>query len=501
MKDYDVVIIGVGLAGLYCALSMSEQLRIALISNASIEKSNSYLAQGGVAAPVGEDDSPELHYEDTITCGHFLGNKEAIMTLTHEAKKEIRRLETFGVKFDLKSDGTYLLGMEGAHHMPRILRVGDYTGKAIMETLWKRILEKRNIEIVDEALVYEVDSYKKGFIVKSLCHETVISLISNEVVFATGGISRLFKRTSNNSGLEGLGLAPAIKLGVETSHLNWIQFHPTVFHQMKENSIGNEHHGGDKKESFLISEAVRGEGAFLLNEKLERFMLDYHVKGELAPRDVVSKAIINELSRQKNPFVWLDVRHIGSKMMKERFPTISRFCEDQGLVLDRDLIPVSPGAHYTMGGLNVNLEGETNIDGIYAIGECAHTGVHGKNRLASNSLLEALVFSSKAASKINQKYEDENLTGGRILIPDMKDETSLKIPHHQFDLEELNHWMDEHFGVKKDDEFIVTMLQRVKHMLQFPVDYVEINTIDIVKNNMLIILEKMLSQELQDEKL
>ena len=501
MKDYDVVIIGVGLAGLYCALCMNEQLRVALISNASIEKSNSYLAQGGVAAPVGKDDSPELHYEDTLACGHYLGNKEAIMTLTHEAKSEIRRLEALDVKFDLKNEGTYLLGMEGAHHMPRILRVGDYTGKAIMETLWKRVLERRNIEILDDALVYEVDSTKSGFIVKAFCCDAALSVLSTEVVFATGGISRLFRRTSNNSGLEGLGLALAIKLGVETSHLNWVQFHPTVFHQIKDKINGNEHHLGDKKESFLISEAVRGEGAFLLNEKLERFMPSYHEKGELAPRDVVSKAIINELSRQKNPFVWLDVRHIGFKIMKERFPTISQYCEDQGLNLDDDLIPVSPGAHYTMGGLNVNLEGETNINGIYAIGECAHTGVHGKNRLASNSLLEALVFSCKAASRINQKYEDDNLTGERILIPDIKDETSLKIPHHQFDLEELSHWMDEHFGVKKDDEHIVTMLQRVKHMLKFPENYVEINSLDIVKNNMMIILEKMLSQELQDEKL
>ena len=501
MKDYDVVIIGVGLAGLYCALTMSEQLRVALISNASIEKSNSYLAQGGVAAPVGKGDSPELHFEDTLACGHDLGKKEAIMALTCEAKLEIQRLESMGVNFDVNNDGSYLLGMEGAHRIPRILRVGDFTGKAIMEILWQRILEKSNIEIFEESLVYEVSSYNKHFITKALSHEMDLGLFSKEVVFATGGISRLFMRTSNNSGLDGLGLAPAIKLGVETSHLNWIQFHPTVFHQVKETHQGIEQSAGDKKKSFLISEAVRGEGAFLLNEKLERFMFSYHEKGELAPRDVVSKAILNEISRQKNPFVWLDVRHIGVLMMKERFPTISQYCEDQGLNLDRDLIPVSPGAHYTMGGLNVNLEGETNIEGIYAVGECAHTGVHGKNRLASNSLLEALVFSSKAASSINHRHVHEDMTEGRSFASQVIDEKRLKIPRHQFDLGEFNLWMDDHFGVKKDVDHIVAMLQRVKHMINFPTEYVALNAIDIEKNNVLIILEKMLSQELQDEKL
>lgn len=501
MKDYDVIIIGVGLAGLYCALSMSEHIRVALISNAPIEKSNSYLAQGGVAAPVGKEDSPELHYEDTLSCGHDLGKKEAILELTRSAKLEICRLESMGVNFDLRSDGSYLLGMEGAHRMARILRIGDFTGKAIMETLWKRTLERENIVLFKESLVYEVNSMNTGFVVKALAQDTPLNLCSKEVVFATGGISRLYKRTSNNSGLEGLGLAPAIKLGVETSHLNWIQFHPTIFHRLNENRKGVEHSTGQKKESFLISEAVRGEGAFLLNEKLERFMPKYHEKGELAPRDVVSKAILNEISQQNNPFVWLDVRHIGVLMMKERFPTISQYCEDQGLNLEHDLIPVSPGAHYSMGGLNVNLEGETNIDGIYAIGECAHTGVHGKNRLASNSLLEALVFSSKAASSINQRHNDGNITKDYILAPDENDESSLEIPHHSFDLDELNLWMDEHFGVTKDIDYSVAMLQRIRHMLQFPVAYVKVNPLDVVKNNVLVILEKMLSQELQDEKL
>lgn len=476
MEGYDVVIIGMGLAGVYCALSIDDACSVALIANGSIEQTNSYLAQGGVAAPVGDGDSAQKHFEDTWACGHNLGNQAAIKQLTYDATAEIKRLEAFGVHFDMLESGAYLLGMEGAHSMPRILRVGDYTGKAIMQTLWERVLEKKNIHIFDHTLVYGLETYEDQKMVKALIGDKPCGFVAPQVVFATGGVSRLYHRTSNNTGLMGLGIAPAIAFGVQTSHLNWIQFHPTVFH----------HSQGGSQDAFLISEAVRGEGAYLLNEKLERFMVGRHPKAELAPRDVVSRAIYETVKEQSLPHVWLDVRHIGVEHVAKRFPTIYAYCCEQGLDLSKDLIPVSPGAHYTMGGIQTDLNGKTNIEGIYAIGECANTGVHGKNRLASNSLLEAMVFASKAA---------QNICKSQLKTIDVIINGIDQIPHFDFNLDDIATWMDDHLGVEKNMDGVVSMIQLLEHRMRHPDEIRPVNAEDVIKNNTLIVLKELLAQE------
>ena len=482
---FDVVIIGTGLSGIYTALSLDEQLKIAIVSTGSIKATNSYLAQGGVAAAVGKDDSVASHYQDTMACGHQVNNKAAVEQLTSCTKEEIDHLIALGVKFDQNPDGRFQFGMEGAHSHPRILRIGDYTGKAIMETLLQRVLERKNITILNDVLVYQLDEVQnEGKVLDVLSCGKLVRMHAKSIVIATGGMGRLYCRTSNSLNITGDGVALAIKAGICVKHLDWVQFHPTVFY----NTFGEQ-------EGFLISEAVRGDGGLLLNQKFERFMLNYHDKLELAPRDVVSKAIHLELQNQSNPFVWLDVRHIGNEKMALRFPTIYDYCRAHGLNLDTDFIPVAPGAHYAMGGIEVDLDGRTSCDGIYAVGECAYTGVHGKNRLASNSLLEAIVFAKKTAQAINYSnanaFHHLNDNNSDVVETD-------KIPTFEIELIDLAIWMDANMGIEKNMPQIEMMKDKLENMLKSPENYSKINRDAIKKHNALIVMKEMLLHVLQE---
>ena len=430
--DYDVAIIGTGIAGILCALNLDQKLRIALVSNGSFEDTNSYLAQGGVAAPVGVGDSIESHIEDTIRCGYGFNNRKAVTQIVREADKVIDQIIGYGVEFDTHENGSFMLGREGAHSCARILRIGDYTGRAIMETLWAQLLGRANIDVMTHTQIVEMTL--KAPIKTLIAVKDEPFMIQTEcVVIATGGLGRLYRNTSNNPLAKGEGIALALKEGVKTQHLNWVQFHPTVFHNLN-----------GYQEGFLISEAVRGEGAILRNQALERFMLSEHEMAELAPRDVVSKGILREIRRQVNPYVWLDVRHIGCKTIAKQFPTIYEYCKGQGLDLERDMIPVSPGAHYLMGGISTDLFGETSFKNVFAIGECAYTGAHGKNRLASNSLLEAMVFATKAAEKINQTP----ISKPKELVREIASEVSSGIQN--IDLYEWSRWMDINMGIDRN---------------------------------------------------
>jgi len=475
--EFDVVIIGSGLAGVYCALSLDESFKIAIISNGAIKETNSYLAQGGVAAPIGVNDSAISHFNDTMSCGHFMNNENAVRQLTDCANEEIEALMQLGVKFDRNSDGSFQLGMEGAHSLARILRIGDYTGKAIMESLWSKVKERENITTIDHGFVYSIEKNK----VDALIDGKPISLLSGTIVIATGGMGRLYNRTSNNVNITGDGIALAINTGLRVEHLNWIQFHPTVFYNLEGPQRG-----------FLISEAVRGDGGYLLNANEDRFMARYHAMLELAPRDIVSGAILKELKNQDLPYVWLDVRHIGNEKMALRFPTIYEHCRKHGLNLDVDLIPVAPGAHYSMGGISVDLNGKTNLEGIYAIGECAYTGVHGINRLASNSLLEAIVFAKKTAEeimKMNHKHEN---------VIQIHSEENNKMPHYDIETIALTQWMDQNMGIEKNYAEIEIMKNKLEMILSNPVSFEPINIQEIKTNNALVVMKEMLANALKE---
>lgn len=386
----DVLIIGSGLSGLMTALHLPETVSVLMISKGDETQTNSYLAQGGVAAVVSENDSPKAHYEDTMACGHFANTPHAVMEMVYDAPEIIEEIAgRYGVAFD-KDEKGYLLAMEGAHSKARILRMGDYTGRALVETLYPQVMAKKNVR------------HEKGLMAVSLmtdggvCYGAWVigqegprGIYAKTVVMATGGVGQLFNQTTNALGVAGDAIAMALRCDLKLSGLSKLQFHPTSFYGE-----------GQEGRNFLISEAVRGEGAKLYNHKGERFMLGLHEKAELAPRDVVTRAIYSEMAKEGTSHVWLDVTHLSDAFLKERFPTIYKHLEAEGIHMAKDLIPCVPSMHYFMGGIEASSSGQTNLSGCYAIGECAHTGVHGNNRLASNSLLEILVFSKKLSKAL-----------------------------------------------------------------------------------------------------
>lgn len=360
-----------------------------------------------------------------------------------------------GVAFDKNADGSYFLGREGAHRLGRILRIGDYTGRGIMETLMESVKERSNLLIMDDAYVMAIHPSREGYqLVAFASNGKIHRLEAQKVVIATGGLGRLYARTSNNEGICGDGYALAMKTGLQVAHLSWVQFHPTVFY----NTQGIQ-------EGFLISEAVRGAGGLLRDNKGQRFMTAVHPMMELAPRDVVSKAILEVMKRCGTEHVWLDVTGIGSKQMHDHFPTISAYCESKGIDLDVDYIPVSPGAHYAMGGIVTDLNGMTSMPGIYAAGECAYTGVHGKNRLASNSLLEALVFGGAVARHISEATEACACDGNHEVSTYTEGSASERPKCAGVTATELSKWMDLHMGIDKDEVAIRGMIGVLENSL------------------------------------
>lgn len=393
----DVLIIGGGLAGLLTALQIPPSKRVVLVTKKTSKNSNSYLAQGGIAAAVGPGDTPEKHYEDTMVCGHYANDPKAVQVLVTEGPAAVNYLSSIGVHFDRKGK-EFALGMEGAHASPRILRIGDYTGSAIMDVVMERVREKNNIKI------YENTQLTKLLVSDGLCYGAVLaresgplSVTSHAVVMATGGIGQKFDRTTNDETIDGSGIEIAASHGVDLRQMDKVQFHPTALYEPD-----------TCNKAFLISEAVRGEGAFLVDGQGNRFMHGIHKDLELAPRDVVSSAIFEVMARQKTSHVFLDVRHFPQGFFKKRFPTIDTYCRSKGIEPETGLIPVAPCAHYLMGGIAVDLHGRTNMEGLFAVGECAHTGVHGDNRLASNSLLEVIVFSKRVADAVERKGGQSN---------------------------------------------------------------------------------------------
>jgi L-aspartate oxidase len=411
---HDYIVIGSGIAGLFTALLASRHGSVLVLTKAALEESNTRYAQGGIAAAMSPGDSPRLHFEDTIASGVGLCDERAVEVLTREAPARIRDLMALNVPFD-RTGSELALGLEGAHRARRVLHAGgDATGFHIEQTLC-RALRSAGVEVIEGCFVTEIVTEKGRVVgVRSLSDKGVVEpglvddkvncggrhggggregvqetrlMPGKHVVLASGGAGQVFSHTTNPAVATGDGLALAYRAGAAVADIEFYQFHPTAL-------------AVPGLPSFLISEAVRGEGAYLRNADGERFMLRVDPRGELAPRDIVARAISDEMLRTATTHVFLDLNHLPHQMVARRFPTILAYCAKAGLDLTSDPLPVAPAAHYSMGGVQTNLWGETSVPGLYACGEVACTGVHGANRLASNSLLEGLVFGARIVAGI-----------------------------------------------------------------------------------------------------
>ena len=390
----DILIVGSGVAGLYCALNLPKNKKITRVTKNIARRSDSYLAQGGICVLRDEADYKSF-YEDTMRAGHYENNPESVDIMIRSSQKVIEDLVSFGVRFE-KSGEEFTYTREGAHSKARILFHEDETGKEITSHLLSVAVARENITLIENYTM--VDLIVNG----DECHGVIghdadgkySAITADYTVLATGGIGGLFRHSTNYRHLTGDALALALKHGIKLSHLDYIQIHPTTLYTEKD---GRE---------FLISESVRGEGAILLNSKGERFV------NELLPRDVVANAIFDEMKKEDKPHVWLSLAPIPEAEIKNHFPNIYKHCLQAGYDITKEPIPVVPSQHYFMGGIDVNRYSKTSMDRLYAIGETACNGVHGKNRLASNSLLESLVFAKRAAKNIEKEYTAADIQDG-----------------------------------------------------------------------------------------
>ena len=384
----DVLIVGCGVAGLYCALNLPEDKKITVVTKNEAPKSDSFLAQGGICVLRDETDYDSF-YEDTMRAGHYENNPESVHIMIDSSREIISDLVSYGVRFE-KNGESFNYTREGAHSKPRILFHEDETGKEITSHLLESARSKKNITLIENFTMVDL------ICDDNTCHGIVghdkdgnyISISADYTVLATGGIGGLFKHSTNYRHLTGDALALALKYNIKLQHIDYIQIHPTTLYTENE---GRE---------FLISESVRGEGAILLNSKGERFI------NELLPRDVVANAIFDEMKKEGSEHVWLSLSPIPEEEIRTHFPNIYQHCLEEGYDVTKEPIPVVPSQHYFMGGIDVDRYSKTSMDRLYAVGETACNGVHGRNRLASNSLLESLVFAKRAAKHIVSNYSE-----------------------------------------------------------------------------------------------
>ncbi|HOT77362.1 MAG TPA: L-aspartate oxidase [Candidatus Wallbacteria bacterium] len=388
-SETDFLIVGSGIAGLRAAISLSEHGRVMVLTKDKTEECNSYLAQGGIAAAIGENDNVRYHVEDTLKTGVGLCCKEAVSILVEEGPRQIADFLRFGANFDMTGDNRIALTREGAHTRDRIVHAhGDAIGLELELTLIKKARSLDNIIFAEGIYLVDIltaDQTAVGAIVYDPATLSCRVIYFKSMVLATGGIGYLFQNTTNSHIATGDGVAIARRAGAAITDMEFIQFHPTTLYL--------EH-----APRFLISEAVRGEGAYLVNVNGERFMQGVHEMAELAPRDIVSREILKQIEKTSHPCVYLDITHRESEFLKARFPKIYSNCLRYGIDITTSSIPVKPSAHYMIGGIRSGLDGETNVAGLYVCGESACTYVHGANRLASNSLLECVVFGNRAAN-------------------------------------------------------------------------------------------------------
>jgi L-aspartate oxidase len=387
--EFDTVVIGSGLAGLSAAYHASKYGTVAIVTKSELDTSNSYYAQGGIAAAIADDDSPAQHAHDTLVTGRGLCDHDAVDILVSEGKERVLELIDMGMPFDTEN-GEFVLGLEGGHSKRRILHAGgDATGKELTYFVLNLVKQQKNIrafEFVAAVHLLKNNESIIGVQAYDFSRQKNVVFKTKAVILSTGGLSRVFARSTNPHTATGDGIAMAYEAGAQLADMEFIQFHPSALFI-------------PGKEAYLISEAVRGEGAWLLNNKGERFMKDIHPLAELAPRDVVAYSIFRQIQKSDDNCIYLSLKHLDKHKIQKRFKNIYLHLKEYGFDLTSDLLPISPAAHYMVGGVRTNLDAETNVSGLFVCGELASTGVMGANRLASNSLLECLVFGKRASEK------------------------------------------------------------------------------------------------------
>lgn len=450
IAQFDFIIIGSGLAGLCSALHAAEKGSVLLVTKGSLPDSNSWYAQGGVAAALDPRDHFSTHIEDTLKAGHRTNNKKTVEFIVQRAPAAIRWLKKMGVPFEhLGGSRKFDLRLEGGHSFPRIIHVGDHTGRSVVEVLLTRVRASKKIKIQEKTFVTDLLVHKGECYGVRVAH-LAEPILGRRVILATGGLGQLYAHTTNPEVATGDGIALAYRAGAKIKDLDNIQFHPTAF----ADEIGWRH--------FLLSETLRGAGAVLLNSKGKRFMPRYHADAELAPRDVVSRAIFEQ---QKKGSVYLSFKNSGlsSREVAQKFPTIFKFLKKHGYDLAHDSIPVTPAAHYSGGGVATDLQGRTNVKNLYAVGEVANTGFHGANRLASNSLLECVVMGAQA-SKVkllqapSSKFQIPNVNSNIQVSNDQKKSDLAKIRR------ELQTIMWKNVGIVRTKTSLKRALKKIQEL-------------------------------------
>lgn len=445
MKNYyDHIIVGSGIAGLFTAINIKKG-RSLIISKTELKSGSTPLAQGGIVSCR----YMEEHFRDTLVAGADYNEVQAVRAIEEDSKENIEKLISIGVNFDRDSSGKLKYTREGGHSRNTILYSKDRTGKEIVEALIKEVKELSNIDILEHTMLIDLESKNKLKEIRLIKEDKVFAIRARNIIFATGGIGELYLRTTNTEEATGDGIAIAKRAGVNLKDMEFIQFHPTSIESSRDSR------------RFLISESLRGEGGILINSLGERFMKHDHEMGELAPRDIVSRGIYRELRAGRK--VYLDIRHESKEFLSERFPTIYERCLQEGIDISSQLIEVSPAEHYIMGGIRTDLSGKTNIAGIYACGECACTGVHGGNRLASNSLLEGIVFGNRIAKILNsQDYAVEKL---EYAVPvQLVEENKLKEEYYKGLKKRLKQVMENNLGIIRSKEGIDYAIGEIKEI-------------------------------------
>jgi len=470
-EQYDCIIIGSGIAGLFTALSLNKNRKVLVLTKSKLLDSNSSLAQGGIAAAMTEEDV-STHIEDTLKAGSAYNDVDAVEIMVSEAKGRIEDLLSLGIEFDRDHDGVLLTTKEGGHTARRVLHYKDYTGEAITRGLIEAAKTRDNIHIAQHTLAVDIlEQDKQAVGVITICGGAKVVFTSRNIVLATGGIGGLYDATTNTAILTGDGLGMAIRAQIQIKDMEFIQFHPTAFSK--------------DKNTFLISEAVRGEGGYLINSKGERFMDLLHPLKELAPRDVVAKAMFDQLLSGEQTF--LDVRHLGKQYLKDRFPTIYKNCLDAGYDMATTPVPVRPVQHYIMGGIETDMDGHTSMNGLYACGEVARTGVHGANRLASNSLLEAVVYAHRVACTLEVNMDLNPIRG--VLHSSSNYKKSLE---SQSIKAQVRHVLSQSAFIIRDEERINQGLTQIKDLL-VQLNQEAIRTVEAIEAiNMTMVAEKIL---------